>query len=142
AGALILSVLRGWGGDSWASPNWPPVWNATFLAHLLTVAAIVAAGQLALSLRGDQLLTTKPEVLRAVVWVLASQTLSVLLWREPTGPLPGGLLRPQALVLGALSPPLPPPTSAVAVPPASPMLAARPLVGGRPVADAPSVDLL
>src|SRR5207245_2802379 len=103
AGALILSVLRGWGGDSWASPNWPPVWNATFLAHLLTVAAIVAAGQLALSLRGDQLLTTKPEVLRAVLWILASQTLSVLLWREPSGLWPAGLLSAQVLGLGALS---------------------------------------
>ncbi len=99
--ALILAVLRVWGGDTWASPNWPPVWNATFLAHLLTVAAIVAAGQLALSLRGDQLLTTKPEVLRAVLWVLASQTLSVLLWREPSGLWPAGLLAAQVLVLGA-----------------------------------------
>src|SRR6266850_1026714 len=68
--ALFLAAVRVWGGDTWASPNWPTVWNATFLAHLLTVAAIVVAGQLALSLRGDQLLTTKPEVLRAILWVL------------------------------------------------------------------------
>ena len=140
--ALILAMLRVWGGDTWASPNWPPVWNATFLAHLLTVAAIVAAGQLALSLRGDQLLTTKPEVLRAVVWVLASQTLSVLLWREPSGLWPAGLLAAQVLVLGALSRLIASPTFAVAVPLAALMLLARVLMADDSMAKAAAEDLL
>ena len=140
--ALILAMLRVWGGDTWASPNWPPVWNATFLAHLLTVAAIVAAGQLALSLRGDQLLTTKPEVLRAVLWVLASQTLSVLLWREPSGLWPAGLLAAQVLVLGALSRLIASPTFAVAVPLAALMLLARVLMADDSMAKAAAEDLL
>jgi hypothetical protein len=40
--------------DKWGSAYWTPVWNATFLAHLLTVADIVLAGQLALRLRPGQ----------------------------------------------------------------------------------------
>src|SRR5437667_92111 len=140
--ALILAVLRVWGGDTWASPNWPPVWNATFLAHLLTVAAIVAAGQLALSLRGDQLLTTKPEVLRAGLWVLASQTLSVLLWREPSGLWPAGLLAAPGLGLGALARLIASSTFAVAVPLAALMLFARVLMADDSMAKAAAEDLL
>jgi len=140
--AIILAALRVWGGDTWASPNWPPVWNATFLAHLLTVAAIVVAGQLALSLRVDQLLTTKPEMLRALLWVLASQTLSVLLWREPPGLWPAGLLAAQVLALGALSRLIASPTFAVAVPLAAVMLLARMLVADDSMAKAAAENLL
>jgi uncharacterized membrane protein len=140
--ALILAALRVWGGDTWASPNWPPVWNATFLAHLLTVAAIVVAGQLAPSLRADQLLTAKPEMLRTLLWILASQTLSVLLWREPPGLWPAGLLAAQVLVLGALSRLIASPTFAVAVPLAAVMLLARMLVADDSMAKAAAEDLL
>src|SRR5712692_6001646 len=140
--ALFLAALRVLVGDTWASPNWPPVWNATFLAHLLTVAAIVVAGQLALSLRGDQLLTTKPEVLRAVLWVLASQTLSILLWREPSGLWPAGLLAAQVLVLGALSRLIASPTFAVVVPLAALTLLARVLVADDSMAKVAAEDLL
>src|SRR5260370_4695266 len=49
--ALFLAAFRVLGVDRWGSPYWTPVWNATFLAHLLTVVAIVLAGPLALSLR-------------------------------------------------------------------------------------------
>jgi uncharacterized membrane protein len=139
---LILAALRVWGGDTWASPNWPPVWNAAFLAHLLTVAAIVVAGQLALSLRADQLLTAKPEMLRTLLWVLASQTLSVLLWREPPGLWPAGLLAAQVLVLGALSRLIASPAFTVAVPLAAVMLLARMLVADDSMAKAAAEDLL
>jgi len=123
--ALFLAALRVLVGDTWASPNWPPVWNATFLAHLLTVAATIVAGQLALSLRPGQLFTMKPEMLRSLLWILASQTLSVLLWREPPGLWPAGLLAAQVLVLGALSRFIASPTFAVAVPLAAVTLLAR-----------------
>src|SRR5215470_8990523 len=39
--ALVLAALRVVAGDKWGSAAWTPVWNATFLVHLLTVADIV-----------------------------------------------------------------------------------------------------
>src|SRR5215470_1128777 len=90
--ALVLAALRVVAGDKWGSAAWTPVWNATFLVHLLTVADIVLAGQLALRLRPQQLLSASREGLRSALWVLASLTLSVLLWREPLGLWPAGLL--------------------------------------------------
>jgi len=101
--ALVLATLRVMAGDKWGSATWAPVWNATFLVHLLTVADIVLAGQLALRLRPQQLLSASREGLRSALWVLASLTLSVLLWREPSGLWPAGLLTIQLLLLGFLS---------------------------------------
>src|SRR5499427_2878103 len=101
--ALVLAALRVVAGDKWGSAAWTPVLNATFLVHLLTVADIVLAGQLALRLRPQQLLSASREGLRSALWVLASLTLSVLLWREPSGLWPPGLLTIQLLLLGFLS---------------------------------------
>src|SRR5262244_2873669 len=101
--ALVLSALRVVAGDKWGSAAWTPVWNATFLVHLLTVADIVLAGQLALRLRPQQLLSASREGLRSALWVLASLTLSVLLWREPSGLGPTCLLTIPLLLLGFLS---------------------------------------
>ena len=114
--ALFLAASRVVGVDRWGSAYWPPVWNATFLAHLLTVAAIVLAGQLALRLRPGQLFRLTREGLRSTLWVLASLTLSVLLWREPPGLWPAGLLTAQLLVLGFLARVVPSPAFVVAVP--------------------------
>ena len=101
--ALLLAAFRVAAVDKWGSTHWTPVWNATFLAHLLTVADIVLAGQLALRLRPGQLLNVTQEGLRSILWVVASLTLSVLLWREPSGFWPAGLLTIQLLVLGLLA---------------------------------------
>jgi uncharacterized membrane protein len=114
--ALFLAAFRVVGVDRWGSAYWTPVWNATYLAHLLTVAAIVLAGQLALALRPGQLLRLSREGLRSTLWVLASLTLSVLLWREPAGLWPAGLLTAQLLVLGFLARVVPSPAFVVAVP--------------------------
>jgi uncharacterized membrane protein len=114
--ALVLAAYRVVGVDRWGSASWTPVWNATFLAHLLTVAAIVLAGQLALRLRPGQLLRLGGEGLRSTLWVMASLTLSALLWREPSGLWPGGLLTAQLLVLGFLARVIPSPAFVVAVP--------------------------
>src|SRR5262247_3694363 len=101
--ALLLAAFRVAAVDKWGSSYWTPVWNATFLAHLLTVADIVLAGQLALRLRPRQLFDVTREGLRSLLWVVASMTLSVLLWREPSGYWPAGLLTIQLLVLGLLA---------------------------------------
>jgi len=101
--ALLLAAFRVAAVDKWGSTHWTPVWNPTFLAHLLTVADIVLAGQLALRLRPGQLFDVTREGLRSLLWVVASMTLSVLLWREPSGFWPAGLLTIQLLVLGLLA---------------------------------------
>ena len=114
--ALFLAAFRVVGIDKWGSAYWTPVWNATYLAHLLTVVAIVLAGQLALALRPGQLWRLSREGLRSTLWVMASLTLSVLLWREPPGLWPAGLLIAQLLVLGLLARVAPSPAFVVAVP--------------------------
>ena len=114
--ALFLAAFRVVGIDRWGSAYWTPVWNPTYLAHLLTVAAIVLAGQLALALRPGQLWRLSREGLRSTLWVMASLTLSVLLWREPQGLWPAGLLIAQLLVLGFLARVAPSPAFLVAVP--------------------------
>ena len=113
--ALFLAAFRVVGVDKWGSAYWTPVWNPTFLAHLLTVATIVLAGQLALALQPGQLLRLSREGLRSTLWVLASLTLSVLLWREPQGLWPAWLLIAQLLVLGFLARVAPSPTFVIAV---------------------------
>jgi uncharacterized membrane protein len=123
--SLFLAAYRVVGVDRWGGAPGQPVWNATFLAHLMTVAAIVVAGQMALSLRPGQLLRLSPEGLRSLLWIIASQTLTVLLWREPAGLWPAGLLAAQVLVLAALSRLIASPAFTVAVPLAGVALLAR-----------------
>jgi hypothetical protein len=125
--ALFLAAFHVVARDKWGSAYWTPVWNATFLAHLLTVADIVLAGQLALRLRPGQMQRVSREGLRSTLWVLASLTLSVLLWREPAGLWPAGLLTAQLLVLGFLSRLVASPAFTVAVPLAGITVLARTL---------------
>ena len=123
--ALVLAAVRVVGVDRWGSAYWTSVWNATFLAHLLTVAAIVLAGQLTLALRPGQLLTLSREGLRSTLWVMASLTLSVLLWREPPGLWAAGMLIAQLLALGFLANMASSPAFTVAVPLAALTVLAR-----------------
>jgi uncharacterized membrane protein len=127
--ALFLAALRVIAVDKWSSAYWTPAWNATFLAHLLTVADIALAGQLALRLRAGPFPSLNREGLRSTLWVLASLTLSVLLWREPLGGLwPAGLLTAQLLALGFLSRLAQAPAFLVAVPMAGLTVLGRTLV--------------
>ena len=134
--ALFLAAFHVVALDKWGSAYWAPVWNATFLAHLLTVADIVLAGQLALRLRPGQTRNLSREGLRSTLWVLASLTLSVLLWREPSGLWPAGLLIVQLLALGFLSRLVGSPAFAVAVPLAGVTVLARTLVADDTMARA------
>ena len=126
--ALVLAALRVVAGDKWGSAAWTPVWNATYFVHLLTVADIALAGQLALRLRPQQLLSASREGLRSALWILASFTLSVLLWREPSGLWPAGLLIIQLLLLGFFSRVAASPAFVVAVPLAGLTVLGRTLV--------------
>src|SRR6266581_4551294 len=140
--ALFLATFRVLGVDRWGSPYWTPVWNATFLAHLLTVVAIVLAGQLAMAMRPGQLLRATPEGLRSALWVLASVMLSVLLWREPPGLWAAGLLIAQLLLLGFLACAIPSPAFVVAVPLAGFTVLARTLGADDTMARVSSGDLV
>src|SRR6266436_4474561 len=141
-GALFLAAFHVVALDRWGSPYWTPVWNATFLAHLLTVVAIVLAGQLALALRPGQLLNLSREGLRSTLWVLASLTLSVLLWREPPGLWAAGLLIAQLLVLGFLANAVPSPAFVVAVPLTALIVLARTLGADDAMARAAAGELV
>src|SRR5439155_15019791 len=140
--ALFLAVFRVFALDRWRSPFWTPVWNAPFLWHLLSVAVMVLAGQLALSLRPGQLLRLSHEGLRSTLWVLASLTLSVLLWREPPGLWASGLLIAQLLILGFLACAVPSPAFVVAVPLTAVIVLARTLGGDDMLARAVAGELV
>ena len=140
--ALFLAAFRVVGVDKWGSAYWTPVWNATYLAHLVTVAAIVLAGQLALALRPGQLWSLSREGIRSTLWVLASLTLSVVLWREPQGLWPAGLLIAQLLVLGFLARVVPSPAFVVAVPLAAFTVLARTLGADDTMARASAEQLV
>jgi len=140
--ALFLAAFRVVGIDRWGSARWTPVWNPTFLAHLLTVAAIVLAGRLALGLRPGQMWRLRGEGLRSTLWVLASVTLSVLLWREPPGLWPAGLLIAQLLVLGCLARLGKSPAFVVAVPLAALTVLARTLGADDTMARAAAEELV
>jgi hypothetical protein len=106
------------------------------------VAAIVLAGQLALSLRPGQLLRLSHEGLRSTLWVLASLTLSVLLWREPPGLWASGLLIAQLLILGFLACAVPSPAFVVAVPLTAVIVLARTLGADDTMARAVAGELV
>ena len=139
--ALFLAAFHVAALDKWGSASWTPVWNATFLAHLLSVADIVLAGQLALRLRPGQMQSLTREGLRSTLWVLASLTLSVLLWREPSGLWPAGLLTIQLLAIGFLSRLVASSAFTVAVPLAGLTVLARTLVADDTMARA-AADVL
>ncbi len=95
AGGLVvffLAVVRVVAVDPfWYVPS-RPVWNISFAVHLLAVTALIVAGWV----------SGKREDLRTALWFTAAGLLAVLLWREPTGLWPAGLLLVLLLVLAWL----------------------------------------
>jgi len=100
AAALLLAAIRVIVVDRDWSPNVEPVWNITFLVHLLVVVALAYGGKLATALRADQLRWMSSETLRTLLWVLSAGVLALLLWREPSGLWPAWLLAAETFVLG------------------------------------------
>jgi len=89
---LFLAVARVVALDPfWYVPS-RPVWNVSYAVHLLVVAALVVAGWV----------SGKREDLRTALWFTAAGLLAILLWREPTGLWPAGLLLVLLLVLAWL----------------------------------------
>jgi len=69
-----------------------PVWNLTFLAHLLVAGALVAGGWLGGRVAPEERFQPPPRILQGVLWAASVVTLTVLFWREPTGLWPATLL--------------------------------------------------
>ena len=112
--ALTLAVARA----GWLDVGWErvahPVWNLTYLVHLLVVVVVASAGWLAARARPEGLRGLARDGLRDILWVGAAGLLAVLLWREPTGLWPAGLLIAELLIIALLARILPAPAWAVA----------------------------
>jgi uncharacterized membrane protein len=140
--ALLLAALRTVALDRYWFAASTPVWNRTFLIHLLVVVALAVGGGLAGRARDDRLGRVGPEALRAVLWVTAAATLAVLFWREPLGLWPATLLTLETLVLGGLARLSASPAFVVATPMAAAILAARVLVADDGLARSAAESLM
>ncbi len=100
---LLLAAFRVLAVDPYWHPGFVPVWNLTYLVHLLVVAALGWAGVAAGALGRRHLWVLTPEGFQSLLWVLGSALLGVLFWREPTGLWPARLLIAEVLTLAALA---------------------------------------
>ena len=96
---LLLAAARAVGLDAYWWADIRPVWNRTFLVHLLIVVALAVGGWLG----GRALAGWTPRHLRATLWVAAVATLAVQLWREPSGQWPAVLLIAELVIVGLLA---------------------------------------
>jgi uncharacterized membrane protein len=101
--ALLLAAVRVVALDRYWYPGAVPVWNLTYLIHLLVVLALVWGGVLAASVRPERLGGLTVEGLRSTLWLVAALTLAVLFWREPSGLWPATLLTAELVALGWLA---------------------------------------
>jgi hypothetical protein len=90
---IALSAVRVIALDRWWYPAGRPVWNVVFAVHLLVVAALAAAGWLAVRAPGQTRGTpgVKDDI-RTVLWFTAVGLLAMLFWRELPGLWPAGSL--------------------------------------------------
>jgi uncharacterized membrane protein len=101
--ALLLAAARVLAVDRWWYPEATPVWNLTFLVHLLVVAALAWGGMLATGARVEGRRGLTVEALPSVLWLAAPVVLAVLFWREPSGFWPATLLAVELVALGWLA---------------------------------------
>jgi len=100
--ALLLAAARVVAVDVHGAGD-VPIWNGTYLAHLLVVAALIWGGALAAVARPDRLRGLTGARLEGVLWVVAVLLLAVLLWREPSGFWPATLLTAELLAVACLA---------------------------------------
>ncbi len=140
--ALLLATYRLLAVDPYWHPALVPVWNLTFLVHLLVVAALAWAGMAAGALGRAHLKVFTPEGFQSLLWILASVILGVLFWREPTGLWPAGLLIAEVLALGALAGVVRSPAFVIATPLLAVGLLARVLIYDDHLARAAAASLV
>jgi uncharacterized membrane protein len=124
--ALLLAASRVVAWDQ-HTPGEVPVWNLTYLAHLLVVVALLWGGALARAARTERLPAGTGEQVRGVLWLLAPLVLAVLCWREPPGLWPATLLTAELVVVAWLARVVGSPAWAVATPILGAVLLARTL---------------
>ena len=122
--ALLLATARVLGWDRHV-PGEVPVWNLTYLAHLLVVVALLLGGALAPAARPERLRALTGRAIQNALWLLAALLLAVLLWREPSGLWPATLLTAELVVLAWLARPGGSPAWAIATPIVAVVLLAR-----------------
>ena len=101
--ALLLASIRVAGLDRYWYPDSTPVWNLTYLVHLLVVIALAAGGGLARVIRSDRAHSLTGPRLASALWLVGALVLALLFWREPSGLWPASFLTAEVLVLGALA---------------------------------------
>ena len=140
--ALLLAGSRAVAFDRYWSADLVPVWNLTFLIHLLVAVALVVGGWLGGRVRGEGVWQPRPRMLQAVLWVAAAVTLAVLFWREPTGLWPATLLTLELVTVGWLARGSTSPAFPVAIAFLSLVLTLRVLVADDDVARAAAGSLV
>jgi uncharacterized membrane protein len=100
--ALMLAAARVVTIDHQAGAELP-VWNPTFLVHLLVVIALGIGGLLAAAARPERLRRLTGAGLRTLLWLVAALVLAVLLWREPSGHWPATLLTAELVLVAWLA---------------------------------------
>jgi Predicted membrane protein (DUF2339) len=80
-----------------------PVWNLTYLVHLVVVAALAIGGAFAARVRPERLRWLTASMVQALLWSVGALLLAVLFWREPPGLWPATLLTAELALLGWLA---------------------------------------
>jgi len=101
--ALGMAAFRVVALDRYRPGDALPVWNLTFLVHVLTVSLLIIGGILVVRGRPEPLPGPSREEFRSGLWVGAALTLAVLFWREPPGLWPASLLTLELVVLAGLA---------------------------------------
>ena len=135
-GALLLAAFRAVAFDRYWSAAAVPVWNLTFLIHLVVVLALVVGGRLAGRLAVEGQYGPNPRMVQAVLWVASIATLAVLFWREPSGLWSATLLTLELVALGWLGRTSSSPAFVVAVPLLALVVSARVLIADDALARA------
>src|SRR4029450_11732125 len=81
---LIFAAIRMVFLDRYWYPDVTPVWNLTYLVHLLVVAALVAGGDRAGGWRAPRLGAATAVRIQSALWIVAAIVLAALFWREPS----------------------------------------------------------
>ena len=140
--ALLMAAARAAALDRYWLPGATPIWNLTFLIHLLAVVALLLGGWLAGRTLGGRLYPLPPGALRSILWVVGVATLAIQLWREPPGLWPAILLTAELLVVAWVARVSVSPAFVVATPLLAGVVLARVLVADDDLARQASESLL
>src|SRR6266436_6351684 len=140
--ALLLAFSRAVAFDRYWSADIVPVWNLTFLVHLLVAGALAVGGWLGGRITAEERFRPNLPLLQGALWVASVVTLAVLFWREPTGLWPATLLTFEIVVVAWLGRGSTSPAFVVAIPFLAVVLILRVLMADDDLARAAAGSLL